>query len=199
MFGLFRKKAEPSEFGHAALHLATDFLSVDSGRSLGMRFDNFDASNGWLNFLERKSVSKETQIHYYRLFCHSSMQAACIQFDKRTRRDMTYGAMGSFANKIDGYDIEITFSALEDVYSGKHKFQEEVAGLKNLKAQLTFLPKPSVGVLNAKFLIENFIFSHLQNSGAFIRDFEEYSGTVCVGVATIQRAFDHLFRSFKLD
>ena len=50
----FKRKATPEEFGQAITHLVKGPLSSDALRSLGTRFDDFDASSGWSVFLERK-------------------------------------------------------------------------------------------------------------------------------------------------
>jgi hypothetical protein len=57
MFGLFKKQATPGEIGYGIDRYTAEFLSTDAGRSLGMRFEDYDASRGWSNFLERKGVS----------------------------------------------------------------------------------------------------------------------------------------------
>src|SRR5271169_1957046 len=68
MFGLFKKKVTPGEFGQAVSYLAKDPLSADAGRSLGARFDDYDASGGWPKFLERRGVPIPTQMLYHWLF-----------------------------------------------------------------------------------------------------------------------------------
>jgi hypothetical protein len=93
MFGLFKKNVTPGEFGHGVVHIAGDWLSADAGRSLGTRFDNFDASGGWSNFLERRGVPLATQKLYYRLFAHCAIQAVCTQFAAGMRLAMTQGAL----------------------------------------------------------------------------------------------------------
>jgi hypothetical protein len=54
MFGLFKKKATPAQFGHVVLHTALDWISSDAGGALGVRFENFDGSQGWSRFLESR-------------------------------------------------------------------------------------------------------------------------------------------------
>lgn len=67
-----------------------------------------------------------------------------------------------------------------------------------MDAQLMYLPNPNVGVLNAKYLMEVFIVRNMPNSEAFFDDFQGYSGTVSATIATVRRAMDHLFRSYKI-
>jgi len=111
---------------------------------------------------------------------------------------MTEGAtVGGFANKPDGYDFVATYTTLEAAYSGQHKFGPRVEPLSNSEAQLTLLPNPNVGVLNAKYLIESFVIPNMENSKAFIDNFASYSGTVCSTIATVHRAIDHLSKSLK--
>ena len=111
---------------------------------------------------------------------------------------MTQGAMAAFVDKLDGYDFELTYTTLEAVYRGQHKFDRRVEPLSNLKAQIHFLPNPNVGVLNAKYLIESFVIPNMNNSKTFIDDFEFYSSPFCVSIATVQRAMNQLFKSFKI-
>lgn len=195
MFGLFKKRATPGEFGHGVVHLALDWLTADAGRSLATRFENFDASRGWTNFLASEGVSMETQKLYFRLFTHSAVQGVCTQFEEGMRREITEGAIGGFRTKPDGYDFKATYITLEEIYRGEYKFNEKLVPLKNLEAKIHFLPNPNVGVLNAKYLIESFIIPHMKNSGAFIDDFQGYSSTVCVAVGLVQRAMNQLSKS----
>ncbi len=112
---------------------------------------------------------------------------------------MTQGAMTGFKDKtIDGYDFDTTFDTLAATYRGEREFGPVVEPLINVDAQLAFLPNSNVGVLNAKYIIESFVIPNMPNSDAFIDDFEGYSGTVSSSVATVQRAIDHLSRSFKV-
>jgi len=73
-----------------------------------------------------------------------------------------------------------------------------VEPLTNLDAKLTFLPNQNAGVLNAKYLIDNFVVPNMSNYSAFIDDFRGYSSTVCATVGTVRRAMDQLSRSFKM-
>jgi len=82
MFGFFKKEATPAEFGYAVLHTAVDFLSPDAGRSLGMRFNDFDGSHGWANFLERKGLPIERQKLYFCLF-RALRHSGCLHSIRR--------------------------------------------------------------------------------------------------------------------
>jgi hypothetical protein len=151
-----------------------------------MTFDDWDGSQGWVRFLERKGIAASTQTLYYHLFAHCSIQAAATEFDAGTRRAMTHGAVvEAFSIKPDGYDFETTYTTLE-------------AALTNLNHQFDYLPNPNVGVLNAKYLIENFVIPNMKNSNAFIDDFQLYSGTVCQGVSIARRAIVQLSKSAKI-
>ncbi len=199
MFGLFKKKTTPDEFGHAVFHTASDFLASDAGRSLGMRFENWDGSGGWSNFLLCKGMPVPIQKLHYRLFSHCAIQAACTQFDAGTSRAMTHGAtITAFASAPDGYNFEKTYATLEAAYLGQHKFDRRVEPLSNVDARLTFLPNQAVGVVNAKYLIESFVIPNMNNSQAFIDDFNGYSSTVSATIGTVRRVMDHLFASFKI-
>jgi hypothetical protein len=195
----FKRKATPEEFGEAITQLVKDPLSSDALRSLGTRFDDFDASSGWSVFLERKGVSRSVQSLYCVLLIHCAIQAACTQFDEATRRAIVHGAtIDSFASKPDGYDFEGVFDELEAIYCGRLKFDQRLEPLSNSDFQFPYLPNPNVGVLTAKYLIESFIIPNMLNSKAFIDDFKGYSGTVCVAIGVVQRALDQLFKSVSL-
>lgn len=158
VFGLFKKKATPEEFGHAVFHLASDFLASDAGRSLGMRFENWDGSDGWSNFLTRKGMPMAAQKLHYRLFSHCAVQAVCTQFDAGTSKGITRGAtVTAFSSAPDGYNFETTYATLEAAYRGQHKFDRRVEPLSNVDAHINFLPNQNVGVVNAKYLIESFL------------------------------------------
>lgn len=195
--GLFKKRATPDEFGHAVLYLAVDWLEADAGQSLGMRFENFDGSEGWGKFLESQGISIPTQKLYFRHFAHCALQAASTQFDEATGRGITQGAMTGFKSKIDGYDFETAYRTLAAAYRGEHEFAPRVEALQ-ATFEIPFLPDPDVGIYNAKYLLESFVIPNMPNSEAFVDDFELYSSTVSATVSTVQRAMEQLFRSFKL-
>lgn len=198
MFGLLKKKVSAAEFGQGILHLSHEFIASDAGRALGTRFENFDASNGWANFLERRGVPLPVQKLHFRLYAHCAMQAASTQFEERIGREVTSGAMSGFTSSIEGYDFELTYQSLAKAYRGQYRFDPNVDALSNSEAQITFLPNSNVGVLNAKFLIENFVLCKMSNGSAFIDDFNGYSSTACATIGTVQRAIDQLSRSFKM-
>jgi hypothetical protein len=195
----FKKKVTPEEFGQAITHLVKGPLSSDALRSLGTRFEDFDASSGWAVFLERKGVSRSVQSLYCVLFIHCAIQAACTQFDEATRHVIVHGAtIDSFASTPDGYDFQEIYEELEAIYRGRLKFDQRLEPLSNSDFQFPYLPNPNAGVLTAKYLIESFIVPNMVNSKAFIDDFKGYSGTVCVAIGVVQRALDQLFKSVSL-
>ncbi len=155
--------------------------------------DDFDASQGWTKFLERQGLSLEKQKLHFRFYTHCAVQAICTQFADGLRRQLTHGAMSGFiSSPIPGYDFETTYTGLERVYRGQHAFEPRIQSLSNVSAQFPFLPNPSAGVLNAKYLIENFVLPNLQNPQAFIDDFQSYSGNVCASAATVSRAIEQI-------
>jgi hypothetical protein len=199
MFGLFKKRVTPSEFGCGILQLVADPLSSDGCRSLAARFPDFVATGGMATFLERKGLPLQTQKLYFRLFTHCAIQATTTRFDEGTRRAIVHGALvEGFANSPSDYDFGRTYTALEAAYRGEYKFHRDVESLYNFDAQVSWLPNPNAGVLNAKYLIESFVLPHMNNSKAFIDDFRGYSSTVCGTVGTIQRAIEYLLTSFKI-
>jgi hypothetical protein len=120
-----------------------------------------------------------TQKLHFRLFTHCAIQAACTQSDEPTRRAITHGgAVAGFTNTIADYDFQKTYTTLESAYRGQYSFDSRVANLTNPTSQLSFLPNPNIGVVNAKYLIEAFVIPNLNNSKAFIDQFESYSMTM---------------------
>jgi hypothetical protein len=53
MFG-FKKSVTPDQFGEGVLYFANDFITADASRSLGARFENYDASKGWVPVFQAK-------------------------------------------------------------------------------------------------------------------------------------------------
>lgn len=197
MFGIFKKKVTPHEFGAGIIHLAGDFLASDAGRSLGTRFENFDGSRGWPRFLEEMGVSVAIQKLYFHLYLHSALQAICTPLTGDMRLAITQGAMGGFKNNPKGYDFDTTFEALEAIYRGSYKFDEPLDTLANPDAKVKFLPNPNVAVLNAKYLIEIFVMQYMNNVSLFVDDFKYYSSTIFASIATAQRAGNHLSKSLR--
>ncbi len=201
MFGLFKKQITEAEFGQGIIELANGPISSDCNRALGMRFAFFeaiDASNGWSSFLERKGVSLSTQKLHFRLWTHCAIQGTCTQFGEGKRRTVTKSAMEAFSEKRDDYDFDVTYNALEAAYRGQYKFDQRVEPLSNPDATIRFLPNPKAGVVNAKYLVEAFVFPRMPNSTEFIDHFHSYSSTVCASIGTVTRAMDHISKSFKI-
>jgi hypothetical protein len=198
VFGLFKKQISLAEFGQGIVQLANGPISSDCSRALGMRFENWDGSKGWSNFLQSRGIPIPTQKLHYRLWTHAAIQATCTQYDSGKRRTITQSAMEAFSEEMDGYDFESTYKTLEAAYRGQHKFDRRVEPLSNPNATIHFLPNQKIGVLNAKYLVEAFVIPHMKNSAAFIDQFQSYSSTVCASIGTVQRAIEHISKSFKL-
>jgi hypothetical protein len=197
MFG-FKKKVSVDQFGFGVLQFASSFVSTDCGRSLGMRFENYDASQGWSNFLQSVGVPIPALKLYHRLYTHSVLQTAFTQFDSAQRRMMTQGAMDGIQDRPADYDFLKIVNALETAYKGHYSFSPTVQSLANPEARLTFLPNPNAGVLAAKILVDTFVLPNMKNSRAFIDDFQGYSSTVCATIGTARRAIDDLLTKVKL-
>lgn len=197
MFGLFKKQITLVEFGQGLIQLVNEPISSDCSRALGMRFENWDGSKGWSTFLQSRGISISTQKLHYRLWTHAAIQAPLTQFDEAKRRTITQSAMEAFSERIHNYDLGSIYNALESVYRGQYNFDPRFASLNNSSAAINFLPNPQVGVLNAKYLIEEFVFPHMPNSAAFVDQFQSYSNAVCASIGIVSRAVDHISKSFK--
>ena len=85
MFGLFKQKITPEEYGHYATKWANTFLVSDAGVSLGLFFDDFwnrDTSQTPEQYLETHGIPASKTTLYIRLFAHCSVQAASTQFSQ---------------------------------------------------------------------------------------------------------------------
>jgi hypothetical protein len=198
MFGIFKKQITLVELGQGIVQLVNEPISSDCSRALGMRFQDWDGSKGWSNFLQSRGIAIPTQKFHYRLWMHAAIQATCTQFDEAKRRTITQSAMEAFSEKIPSYNVGSTYEALEAAYRGQYKFDPRLAPLSNAGAAINFLPNPQVGVQNAKYLIEIFVLPQMPNSAAFIEEFPSYSSTACASIGTVSRAIDHILSSFKI-
>lgn len=163
-----------------------------------MRFENWDASNGWSKFVESRGVSIATQILYYRMWTHAAIQTFCTRFDEGKRRAVTQAAMGIFSKTIEGYDFGTTYGALEEANRGNHKFEPKIGALTNPDRAIRYLPNPQAATQSAKYLIQAFVVPYMPNAPAFINDFRSYSGTLGASIGTVARAVDHISSKFKV-
>ncbi len=197
MFGFLKKTVPPAEFAQGAVYLAQEWLASDAGRALGMRFADFDGSDGCGRFLESKGVSIPKQKLHYRLFTHCALQANFTQYEERLRSAMTLGAMQGFT-PLEGYDPGATYDTLEAAYRGQAKFDARIDALTYPEARVWFLPVPFAGVINAKYLLQHFILPHMENPEDFVADFGGYSSPCCAAIGCVQRAVNQIAKSFKI-
>ena len=106
--------------------------------------------------------------------------------------------MTSFIKTSEDYDFDTAYNALDAVYRGRHKFEPRIERLSNPNYYWPFLPYPNAGVLNAKYLIENFVISNVSNAKVLGDGFAGYSGKVGAGLDIVLRAMTQLSRSCKL-
>jgi hypothetical protein len=201
MFGLFKKTITPEEFGLTATSWGNEFLVNDAAVSLGLLFDDFwdrDKSEKGEQYLARHGIPPSKTNLYIRLFAHCAVQAASTQFSQDTGRSIIRGAMTGFRKTPEGYDFDTTYNALEAVYRGRHKFDPRIERLNNPSYHWPFLPYPNAGVLNAKYLIENFVISNVNNANVLGDGFAGYSGKVGGGLDIVLRAMTQLSKSVKI-
>jgi hypothetical protein len=201
MFGLFKKKISPEEFGRIVVSWGNEFLVNDAAVSLARLFDDFwdrDTTEKGAQFLERHGIPAPRQNLYIRLFAHCAVQAASTQFSQETGQAITRAAMAGFAKSPEGYDFAKTYTALEAVYRGRHKFDRRIEPLSNPNYVWPFLPYPNAGILNAKYLIETFVISDVNNSNVLGDGFSSYSGTVGGGLDVVLKAMTQLSKSVKI-
>ncbi|SEI24357.1 hypothetical protein [Tardiphaga sp. OK245] len=198
MFGFGKKPISAMEFGQGIVQLASEAMSLDCSRALGMRFENWDGSKGWSNFLLSRGIPIETQKLHFRLWTHVAIQTFCTRFDGAKRHTIIEGAMRVISGVIPGYDMSTTYRALEDAFQGHYQFDDRVARLTNLEGGISYLPNPQAHATAAKYLIQEFALRHMPNAQAFIGDFSSYTGTVGASIGTVSRAVDHIEKSFKV-
>jgi hypothetical protein len=198
MFGLGKREISAGELGEGIATLVNEPISTDSARALGMRFENWDASNGWSKFVESQGVAMMTQMLHYRLWTHAAIQTFCTRFDDGKRRAVSQAAMGIFSKPIAGYDFGTAYNGLEDAFRGNYKFDPEISSLTNPGGGITYLPNPQAPSQSAKYLIQTFVVSHMPNAPAFIKDFGSYSSTLGASIGTVARAVDHIAKKFKI-
>lgn len=201
MFGLFKQKITPEEFGFTATKWANDFLVQDAAVSLGTLFDDFwdrDQSLTPAQYLERHGIPPSKTHLYIRTFAHCSVQAASTQLDQDMGRAVTRGAMTGFKETPQGYDFETTYDALDTLYRGCHHFPPRIEALDRPDYYWPILPNPKAGVLNAKYLVEQFVISYVNNTKIFDGGFSLFSGKVGAGLDVVLRAMTQISKSAKL-
>lgn len=70
--------------------------------------------------------------------------------------------------------------------------------MSNETENLKFLPNPNIGVINAKYTIENFVMKNMRNTNQFLGNFESYSIAVMASIATVVRAMNHVLITVKV-
>lgn len=188
----FKKSVTPDEFGQAVLSCANDLIVADASRSLGERFDNCDASKGWIPVFQAHGVPIPIVKLYRLYYTHSVLQTHFRSFSVTHRKEMTRGAMANILTKPASYDFEKIFSDLEATFDGLYKFDASVDPLRNPEA------RPMSGVSTAKYLVNGFVFLNMENRQAFVDDFVNFSSTVCSTTATVHRATELLLTKFKI-
>lgn len=106
--------------------------------------------------------------------------------------------MAGFIETPEDYDFETTCNTLDAVYRGRHHFGPRIEALNNPNYHWPILPNPKAGILNAKYLIENFVISHVNNTKVFGDGFSLFSGKVGGGLDIVLKAMTQLSKSTKL-
>lgn len=191
MFG-FKKSVTAAQFGEGVLYFAHDYIHQDALRSLGARFENYDASKGWLPVFQANGVPIEIVKLYGLFYTHVVLQTHFKTFSLTHRQAMTRGAMANLADKPPEYDFAKIFNGLEDAFNDHYNFDPSVASLRNQD-----LGSSSV-VYAAKYLINSFILGNMKNAQAYVKDFHGYSSTVGATVGTVNRATQQVLAKAKV-
>ena len=191
MFG-FKKSVSPDQFGEGVLYFANNLIAADASRSLGARFENHDASKGWVPVFQANGVPIPTVKLYHLFYTHAVLQTHFKSFSLAHRQAMTRGAMSNIADKPAGYDFGKTFNDLEAAFDDRYKYDASVASLRNPEA------RPMTAVSAAKYLVDSFVLANMKNRQAFLDDFRGFSSTICVSVGTVHRATEQLLSKAKI-
>jgi hypothetical protein len=195
VFGLFKKKVTPAEFGHAVLYTAVDWIGSDAGRALGMRFENSDGSQGWDRFLESRGVPIATQKLHTRHYAHCAVQTISTRYARPVAFEMVWGAMNGFNNTIEGYDFVTAYETLDAAYQGRHRFSPAVESLRSPELEAR---GATLALQNAKYLMETFVLPYMPNAAAYIAGFSSYSITCYGALGTVSRALDQVSKKLKM-
>jgi hypothetical protein len=188
----FKNSVTPDEFGQAVWAYANDVILADASRSLGARFDGYDASKGWLPVFQANGIPVSTAKVYRLFYAHAVLQTNFKSFPLAQRQEMVRGASVNFTIKPAAYDFGKIFAELEAIFDGQYEFDASVDALDNPEA------RPALGVLTAKYLINGFVFPNIENRQAFLDDFAGFSSTVCSTIAAAHRATALLLTKFKI-
>jgi hypothetical protein len=188
----FKNSVTPDEFGQGVWSYANDLIIAEATRSLGARFDKPDASKGWKAIFQASGVPLSTVRLYHLYYAHAVFQTNFKNFPLAQRQEMTRGGMVNFTTKPAAYAFEKIFNDLEATFDGHYRFDGLVEGLCNPEA------RPALGVLTAKYLVDGFVFPHIENRQAFLDDFVGFSSEVCSTVATVEGAIDVLLTKFHI-
>lgn len=191
MFG-FKKSVTPDQFGEGVLYFANDFIAADASRSLGARFENYDASKGWVPVFQANGVPIPTVKLYHLFYTQAVLQAYFRTSSQAHRLAITRGAMANIADKPAAYDFGKTFNELEAAFDGRFQFDPSVAALHNPEG------RPMTGVPAAKYLLDRFVLANMKNRQAFLDDFVGFSSTICATVGTVHRAAEQLLTKVKI-
>ncbi len=198
MFGLFKSRTSPQQFGRLLLYFCQEMIATDAGRSQGLVFEDFGADENWPQFFVNKGISINDQKRYIRTFVHVALQAATTLLEKEHRLATLQGAMASYSSIPVGYDFDLVYREVEAVHAGTYPFPHSLRECRNPEAQVSWLPNPNAGVLNAKYLIERFGSIHPQNERAWLNNFESFSLVACSPIGTAKRAGDLLLKKHRI-
>lgn len=188
MFGLGKKKINPTDFGLALLQFSSDFLISDGSRALGCAFSDFDGSGGSDKFLLARGISKDAQSLFFRLFAHAAIQAAATPFHRPDRLEIVRGAMRAF-KPVPHYNVESFIELYEQAMLRKLDLSPEVAALQ--------APAISWVVVEiAKSILQVYPARPEVQTG-LMENFPGFAGALGSAVATVQRASDQIRTRFE--
>jgi hypothetical protein len=107
-------------------------------------------------------------------------------------------AVSCSQNSSSGARCQEASKAMTRGASGRHRFDRRIEALSNPEYDFPVLLNPNAGILNAKYLIETFVLSNVNNTAVLGERFGLYSGTVCGGLNAALRAMAQLSKSAKI-
>jgi hypothetical protein len=202
---LFKKRVSPEEFGGAILYTAENWVERDAFAALATSLEGwtkYDASQrGWGPFLQGKGITNAQLGLFVWLTYHCSLHAVALPLESSTRLRMVRGGMDSFNQTMPSYDFDSVYSALEAFQLSLRRFSPDIESLKTEHGHLTFLPREfqGAGIINARFLLSEFVVPCIRDHESVIRNFEMFSSGVAKVVGVMHSAGAFVSRTVRCD
>jgi hypothetical protein len=196
MFGFFKKKVIPEEYGAAIMSLAFESIANDASRSLGTCYPDFNASNGWASSLQSVGIDKSVQRDFICLYAHCFIQSYAKILRLPHPQALTFGATQCLKDQTNRYEFNTAFSDLNSIEMQTYHFKEPVKYLTAPNRSGSKLE--ASGILNSKYLVSSFVLDNIPNPRPIIENFDTFCSPGVATYGTLQRATAFLSRKVKV-